>query len=57
MNRIDEILASPSASFWLKDALRKVRDRDPVDAVADAEVLAEVLRERLDSILPWNKRS
>lgn len=41
-----EILASPSTSFWLKDALQAALQRDPVDAANDAELLAAVLASR-----------
>ncbi|WP_172600129.1 hypothetical protein [Sulfuricystis multivorans] len=44
-------MADPSASFWLKEALRKSITRDPVDALNDAEVLVAVLKGRLDRIL------
>lgn len=43
---IDEILADPAASFWLKAALRSALLRDPVDAANDADVLARVLSDR-----------
>ncbi len=43
---IDEILADPAASFWLKAALRSALSRDPVDAANDADVLARVLNDR-----------
>jgi hypothetical protein len=46
MPTIDEILNDPSASNWLRDALRKALDRDPVDAANDAEILAAVLAAR-----------
>jgi len=49
--RIDEVLADPAASFWLKTALRSAMCRDPVDAAHDAEILALVLEERCDQIL------
>lgn len=45
-----EILASPSTSFWLKDALRAALQRDPVDAASDAELLATVLASRCDAL-------
>lgn len=41
-----EILASPSSSSWLKDALQAALQRDPVDAANDAELLAAVLASR-----------
>jgi hypothetical protein len=43
---VDALLLSPSASSWLKDALRAALERDPVDAVNDAELLAAVLAKR-----------
>jgi hypothetical protein len=44
--RIEEVLRDPSASFWLKAALRSALGRDPVDAANDAEVLARLLDRR-----------
>jgi hypothetical protein len=41
----DEILADPFASEWLKDAIRSLRKRYIVDAVADVDALARVLRD------------
>jgi hypothetical protein len=43
---VQEVLASPSTSFWLKDALQAALLRDPVDAANDAELLAAVLASR-----------
>jgi hypothetical protein len=48
---IDQVLADPAASFWLKDALRSSLVRDPVDAANDAEVLARLLNRRCQEIL------
>ena len=42
-----EILADPAASDWLKSALKSAADRDPIDALNDALVLAATLDERL----------
>jgi hypothetical protein len=47
----DQILADPSASFWIKDALRSALPRDPVDAANDAQVLAQVLDARCEETL------
>lgn len=41
--RISSVLGHPSTSYWLKDALSRALDRDPVDAVNDAEALHELL--------------
>jgi hypothetical protein len=46
-----EILDDPSASDWLKEALRSALDRDPVDALNDALLLAATLEERLRTVL------
>lgn len=43
---IARTLDDPSASDWLRDALRSAMVRDPVDAANDAEMLARLLDER-----------
>lgn len=48
---IEEVLRDPSASFWLKAALRSALARDPVDAANDAEVLTRLLDQRCWSML------
>jgi hypothetical protein len=48
---IDEVLADPAASFWLKTALRSALCRDPADAAHDSEILAQLLGQRCDAIL------
>ena len=48
---IDEVLADPAASHWLKTALRSSLYRDPVDAARDSDVLARLLGRRCDEIL------
>ena len=47
----EEILEDPAASDWLKGALRSALERDPVDALNDALVLAATLEERLRAAL------
>ena len=47
----EEILDDPAASDWLKGALRTALERDPVDALNDALVLAGVLEARLRVVL------
>lgn len=39
-----------ATSFWLKHALDGALERDPVDAVNDAEILLRVLRDRLETV-------
>ena len=48
---LESILASPVASYWLKNALATALNRDPVDAVVDAELLAAVLADRTAALL------
>jgi len=48
---IDEVLADPAASYWLKTALCSALNRDPVDAARDSVILARLLEERCDRIL------
>ena len=48
---IDEILADPAASLWLKAALRSALSRDPVDAAHDSEIMARLLDRRCREIL------
>jgi hypothetical protein len=48
--KLEEILADPTASNWLKDALRTAVERDPVDAANDARFLSEWLEDRLFDI-------
>ena len=45
--RSDAILADPETSEWLKSALQSAAQRDPIDALNDALVLAATLEERL----------
>jgi hypothetical protein len=40
---IDEVLADPAASYWLKAALCSALRRDPVDAANDSETLTRLL--------------
>jgi hypothetical protein len=51
MTQICEVILSDvSASDWVKDALRSALERDPVDALNDAEILAKALRVNFDYI-------
>ncbi len=49
-DEIRQILNGPGTSYWLKNALTSALNRDPVDAVNDAELLAIVLRHRAEVI-------
>lgn len=44
------ILDSPTASYWLKEAIKKSATRDVLDAWRDAEMLAQLLKARFKSI-------
>lgn len=48
---VEEVLGDQCASAWLKSCLVEAAARDPVDAAADAEVLAHVLKDRAASCL------
>ena len=49
-DKINRILTDPSASYWLKQAIKDMLNRDALDAVCDAECLAGLLKERLHEI-------
>ncbi|RFC61822.1 hypothetical protein DYI37_19235 [Fulvimarina endophytica] len=48
---IEEILASPTCSHWLRVALQSALECDPVDAANDAEALSLILQVRAAAIL------
>jgi hypothetical protein len=48
---LKELYANPSVSQWLKDALMTAYDRDPVDAIRDAQSLLKLLGERYTQIV------
>ena len=52
---VEEVMRDQSASHWLKAALRAALDRDPVDALNDALVLAAALEERVRTVLALNE--
>ena len=45
--RIESILSDPNSSGWLKTALLSALDREPIDAVNDAEILSQALKDWL----------
>lgn len=49
--KIQQVIDSPSTSYWLKNALRALLERDALDATRDAEALSELMEERLNEIL------
>ena len=48
---VNEVMASPVASKWLKNALQGALDRDPVDMANESAFLAELLRNRMLEVL------
>jgi hypothetical protein len=48
------VLADPSTSHWLKQSIETALQRDPVDALNDALVLAAVLDGHLRDALDLN---
>ena len=40
------IVEDPTTSYWLKDAIKALWARDPVDAANDTELLADIMRRR-----------
>ncbi len=44
----EEILTNPAFSYWVKDALRTIEDRDPVDALRDLNILKFYIEDKLD---------
>ena len=46
----DRLIAEPDCSIWLRGAIVRALGRDPVDAVADAEILLSILSARLEEI-------
>jgi hypothetical protein len=47
---VTEILTDRAASAWLKESLERALERDPVDALNDALLLAAVLDAQLRAI-------
>ena len=42
------LIHDPSVSYWVKKQLKVSREIDPVDALGDAELLVEALKNRLE---------
>lgn len=48
---ITAVLESPCVHTYMKDALRVFLTKDPVDAANDAELLAALMRQRVENYL------
>jgi hypothetical protein len=51
---IDDVFNDPTASDWLKSALRSALSRDVLDAANDAEMLFLILSQRLGELFAAN---
>jgi hypothetical protein len=49
--RIDWVLSHPDMSIWLKNTLRMARDRNPIDALNDLELLQTLLQARSQALI------
>ncbi len=43
---VADVLADPACSYWLRDRVREALERDPLDALRDAETLVAILEAR-----------
>lgn len=50
-SRFAAVVGDSATSYWLRDALRSALDRDPVDAVNDAELLLTMLQMWADATI------
>lgn len=50
MITVDALLNDPSISDWLKNALTSALNRDPVDSLNDARLLAAALENHLEEV-------
>lgn len=48
---VSQLLADPCITYRLKDWLREAFTGDPLDAYYDAQLLADVLKRRMDEAL------
>jgi hypothetical protein len=48
---LKEILADPSISSWLKEAIKMAYEQDPLDALRDAHRLIRMLGERYTQVV------
>jgi len=46
-----ELLNDPTISFWLKDQIQKLSERDILDVARDAELLAKVADQRFKKLV------
>jgi hypothetical protein len=49
---IKPILDNPSLSYWVKNAITSLNERDPLDAFHDAKILLQFASEKLQIVCP-----
>ena len=42
-----EIMAAPDVRYWVKEQYKYLLNRDPLDALADARLLASMIEDRV----------
>lgn len=45
-DKIEYVEHNPASSYWIKKAWEGLKDRDPVDAMEDVELLADICMAR-----------
>ncbi len=48
---VRQITLAFSTSYWLKAQLLELQNRDPLDALKDADILAQVCKVRVDELM------
>jgi hypothetical protein len=52
-----KLCANFTTSDWLKNAIQSLYQRDPVDALMDAEILRELMERRWDELMHINQQN
>ena len=52
-----ELIEDPSVSFWLKEQISKIGERDILDSLTDAEALVSLLNDRLQGAFDLDRLS
>ena len=50
MEKRSDILNDPSASHWLKNAMRELEHRDNIDALVDVKILEQLLKLKMEEL-------
>jgi hypothetical protein len=48
---VEAVIEDPASSYWLKTSAHTALQRDPVDALSDALLLAALLDQRLRDVM------